>query len=148
MKRNFSQHFEIIYNAFSKAETLQRRRPSNASLGRLLGHPSDGKVKAWKSGQWPSAEDLWRLEKQFGFSLRWLVTGEGDPYGQEGGTAAASADDSDEGVQALQARMQEMERELAEERRLNRQLTARLLVDGVGDKGVASSTGKAGEGRG
>ena len=44
--------------------------------------------------------------------------------------------------------MQEMERELAEERRLNRQLTARLLVDGVGDKGAASSTGKTGEERG
>lgn len=82
-----------------------------------------------------------------GFAYHWLVTGEGDPYGQED-TAATSADDSDEGVQALQARMQEMERELAEERRLNRQLTARLLVDGVGDKGAASSTGKTGEGRG
>ena len=57
-------------------------------------------------------------------------------------------DEGHKSVHSLQARMQEMERELAEERRLNRQLTARLLVDGVGDKGAASSTGKTGEERG
>lgn len=32
--------------------------------------------------------------------------------------------------------------------RLNRKLTARLLVDGVGDNTAASSTGKASDGHG
>ncbi len=34
----------------------------------------------------------------------------------------------------------------AEERRLNRQLTARMLVDGVGDKAAVTNTGKVADG--
>lgn len=45
-------------------------------------------------------------------------------------------------------RIRILESELAEERRLNRQLTAKLLIDGVGDKYVASNTGKTGESAG
>ncbi len=148
MERNFTKLFNIIYDKFIVNFSTNDSGRALMSFARFLGHGHDGKVRAWKKGQWPSAEDCWLISEKMGFSLRWLVTGEGDLYGQEGDITAASADDSDQGVQAMQARMQEMERELAEERRLNRKLTARLLVDGVGDKGVASGTGKTGEGRG
>lgn len=143
MKRNFNQHFVFIYNIFSESEKKQRRRPSNASLARFLGHSGDGKVKAWKAGQWPSAEDIAALEKIFGLSLRWLVTGEGKPYEME----HARPDEAVQAtVRALQLELQEKERELAEERRLNRQLTARMLVDGVGDKAAVTNIGKVADG--
>ena len=142
------QHFDFIYKEYLNQQEARSFGTSYAGFARFLG-VSNGRVQTWREGgKWPGTEDIALLHKKMGFAYHWLVTGEGDPYGQEEGTPAISADDSDEGVQAMQARMQEMERELAEERRLNRQLTARLLVDGVGDKGVANSTGKAGEGRG
>lgn len=46
-------------------------------------------------------------------------------------------------VQCLVAKVAELEAELRESDRLNRQLTTRLLMDGVGDKDAAKSTGKA-----
>lgn len=51
-----------------------------------------------------------------------------------------------ERIKELEQEKIKLEQELAEERRLNRQLTTRLLVDGVGDKGVATNIGKASEG--
>ncbi|WP_337382471.1 hypothetical protein [Desulfovibrio sp.] len=44
------------------------------------------------------------------------------------------------------AKISALEAELREADRLNRKLTARLLVDGVGDNTAASSTGKASDG--
>ena len=46
------------------------------------------------------------------------------------------------------AKISALEAELREADRLNRKLTARLLVDGVGDNTAASSTGKASDGHG
>ena len=46
------------------------------------------------------------------------------------------------------AKISALEAELREADRLNRELTARLLVDGVGDNTAASSTGKASDGHG
>lgn len=77
----------------------------------------------------------------------WLYFGEGEMLEQGLDTISKSAAKPDEdGLAALKIRVGELEAELAEERRLNRQLTTRLLIDGVGDKGAATSIGKAGEG--
>ena len=60
--------------------------------------------------------------------------------------AGLSYDTADgERVKELEQAKAQLEQELAEERRLNRQLTTRLLMDGIGDKGVATNTGKTGE---
>ena len=61
-------------------------------------------------------------------------------------TAMARQESANAPDQAERIRI--LESELAEERRLNRQLTAKLLIDGVGDKHVASNTGKTGESAG
>jgi len=48
----------------------------------------------------------------------------------------------------VRAKISALEAELREADRLNRKLTARLLVDGIGDNTAASSTGKARDGHG
>lgn len=48
----------------------------------------------------------------------------------------------------VRAKISALEAELREADRLNRKLTARLLVDGIGDNTAASSTGKASDGHG
>lgn len=109
---------------------------------------SPGKRQKWSQGQWPSAEDLENLHDKLGFSYRWLITGEGEPFEEDGPPPQTEREAE------LQARLAELEREkemltaeLREADRLNRQLTTRLLVDGVGDKGAATNIGKAGEGQ-
>ncbi len=44
--------------------------------------------------------------------------------------------------------MKRLKNELAETDRVNRQLSARLLIDGVGDKNAATGIGKAADGQG
>lgn len=80
-----------------------------------------------------------------GLNVTWLITGEGNPYDVQPGAVSFAENTA---VQALHTRMQEMERELVEERSLNRKLTTKLLIDGVGDTGAATSTGKASDGHG
>ena len=77
MSRDFSEQFVIIYDKFIELMAANGKKASVLSFGKFLGHGHDGKVKAWKGGQWPSAEDCWTLEKKLKYSLRWLVTGEG-----------------------------------------------------------------------
>lgn len=99
---NFKQHFVIIYNKFIKhAATHNLEAHSKAALGRFLdiGH---GRIQAWEKGQWPSAADLAIIEQKLGFSLRWLVTGEGEPEGKEE-IAGACAQESHEEIEALRS---------------------------------------------
>lgn len=126
---------------------------SQAALGEALG--MSGRTfqgyltKARQDNLWPLLTQIHALYPQI--RREWLWWGEGAMLTSDQSEKDSEPTLRDEGhksVHSLQARMQEMERELAEERRLNRQLTARLLVDGVGDKGAASSTGKTGEERG
>lgn len=80
-QRDFSKNFQLVYDKFIEHLAEHKKFPSLAELGRFLGHGHDGKVRAWKKGQWPSAEDCALIEKLLGFDLRWLVTGEGEPSG-------------------------------------------------------------------
>lgn len=88
---------------------------------------------------WPLLPQILELYPQL--SRDWLYFDEGEMYGEQGGADLAQ-------VEEMGRRLAALEQELAEERRLNRQLTTRLLVDGVGDKGAAIGIGKAGEGQG
>ena len=78
-----------------------------------------------------------------GFAYHWLVTGEGEPY-EMAGISPPHPDVNER----YETEIQNLREELAEERRLNRQLTAKLLIDGVGDKAAATNTGKAADGHG
>lgn len=70
----------------------------------------------------------------------WLYFSEGEMYGGHREQSPAQ-------VKEMSKRLAALEQELAEERRLNRQLTTRLLVDGAGDKGAATGIGKTGAGQ-
>lgn len=75
-------------------------------------------------------------------SRDWLYFGEGEAF-HEG--VAKSAPTLGR-VAELEAQVNQLQEELADERRLSRQLTAKLLIDGVGDKGAVTSIGKAADG--
>lgn len=79
-ERNFSHLFDIIYDKFIELCKNSGTPSGTLTFGKFLGHGHDGRVRAWKKGQWPSAEDCWTIEKKLGFNLRWLITGEGEPF--------------------------------------------------------------------
>lgn len=91
MARDFSKAFEIVYDKFAKLQDASSKKSSVLAFGKFLGHGHDGRVKAWKGGQWPSAEDCWELSKILEIDLLWLVTGEGDPFPSPPTDAEASA---------------------------------------------------------
>ena len=82
---DFSQLFKIIYEKYTLLAKKHGAAPSLYGLARLLG-VSHSKTGAWEKGQWPSAKDCAAIEKLLGFSLRWVVTGEGDPEGADAPT--------------------------------------------------------------
>lgn len=164
MDGDFSLLFEIIYEKYSDIAISMGSNPSVLGFSKFLGLKNDGKVKAWKKGQWPSAEDLASMHEKLGFSYRWLVTGKGDPF--DGGNAETHELPSQEEYETLKGKITELERENAELRsRLNieagenwqarlseleaavRQLQTQLFVDGVGDKSAATGIGKAAGGQ-
>ena len=162
---DFSLLFEIIYEKYSDIAISMGSSPSVLGFSKFLGLKNDGKAKAWKKGQWPSAKDCWWLAKKFILNIEWLLTGEGEPFDEN--SAEKHSLPSQEEYEALKDRLAELVRENAELRsRVNveaggslqarlseleatvRQLQTRLLVDGVGDKAVATSIGKAAGGQG
>lgn len=90
---------------------------------------------------WPLLPKILELYPQL--NRDWLYFGEGEMYATDEHPRPSPAQ-----VEEMGKRIAALEQELAEERHLNRQLTTRLLVDGVGDKGAASNTEKTGEGAG
>lgn len=83
MENDFSQHFVLLYDKFCELTKSSGARDSNLAFARFLGHEHDGKVRAWKKGQWPSAEDCWILHRKLGCSLEWLVSGQGKPWPEQ-----------------------------------------------------------------
>ena len=87
---------------------------------------------------WPLLPRILELYPQL--NRDWLYFSEGEMYGGHRERSPAQ-------VKEMSKRLAALEQELAEERRLNRQLTTRLLVDGAGDKGAATGIGKTGAGQ-
>lgn len=75
----------------------------------------------------------------------WLYIGQ-EPAFRDGEAAEPTL--TREHVATLEAENARLKQELAEADRLNRQLTARLLVEGSGDKAGQASIGKASAGHG
>lgn len=88
---------------------------------------------------WPLLPKILELYPQL--NRDWLYFGEGEMYATDEHPRPSPAQ-----VEEMEKRMAALEQELAEERRLNRQLTTRLLVDGETDKGAATNTGATGTG--
>ena len=80
MPRDWSQPFKIIYDIFSSSSHINEFGKSKLGLARFLGL-SQGKTQAWEKGQWPSADDLWVIAEKLGLDYKWLITGNGDPFG-------------------------------------------------------------------
>ena len=114
--KNFSEMFAALYACYGENSRAKGTTPSYLSFARFLGHGHEGRIRAWKKGQWPSAEDIWQLHLKLGFSLRWLVSGEGDPF-----EAANPINISDSGstadAAALVVRLEALEREIGQKGR-------------------------------
>ena len=82
--KDFKKHFAFIYSRFKKLAEEHGTVASRLGLARYL-DLSHGKITAWDKGQWPSAEDCWLLHQKFGFSLEWLISGEGEPCLEKAG---------------------------------------------------------------
>lgn len=161
-------NYEIVYEHFRSLADSKGFKANVRGFCDFL-EISAGKRQKWSLGQWPSAEDLEKLHDRLGFSYRWLITGEGEPF-EEGRSrleAGIAKKEEEARVQALEARLQELEQEnaalrakltssevgelsgrLAELESTVRQLQTRLLIDGVGDKNAAIGIGKAADGQG
>lgn len=146
--------YQLVYDYFCSVADSKGSKATVRGFCDFLGI-SAGKRQKWSQGQWPSAEDLENLHDKLGFSYRWLITGEGDPF-EEGGTlpeAEVAKREEKEKRLRLEARLQELERktaaleeELREADRVNRKLTTRLLIEDATDKGAATDTGATGTG--
>lgn len=78
-KRNWAKNYQIVYSYYRTRNQAKKLKLSHRSFCEFLGI-SLGKREKWQKGQWPSAEDLNSLHNKLGFSYRWLITGEGDPF--------------------------------------------------------------------
>lgn len=142
---DFSQRFEFIYKFFSKDAVARGYRASKLALAKYL-TISQGKLQKWESGQVPQPDDLKLLHDTFGLSYAWLITGDGEPLDRQTNTEQVEAwrlEEIEKENYSLKARLEQTEAELREERSLNRQLTARLLVEGTTDKATAAAIAKA-----
>jgi hypothetical protein len=115
----FTQHYKIIYDKFIfVAGDLWPH--SNIGFSKFLGHDHDGRVRAWKKGQWPSAYDCWIIHQKLGFNLQWLLTGEGEMLRTEGaetatklgGAADPSATDQAAKINKLEAEIKRLQNDL------------------------------------
>ena len=126
----------------------QDRGVSQAKLAEIVG------VYPQKFSQWlneKSQKNLWEhlpkiLDAFPDIRPEWLYYDDG-PMLRDAADAQPNLDLEQQLVEA-RAKIAALEAELREADRLNRKLTARLLVDGVGDNADASNTGKASEGHG
>lgn len=123
---------------------------SQASIARKIG------VLSQSFNQWlnpKSQKNLWEhlpviLEMFPHVRREWLYFGEGEILVSHDEISHSTPEAPAEDIVALQTKVAELEAELREADRLNRQLTTRLLIDGTGDKdGAKSTVGKAADGQ-
>lgn len=119
MAKDFSHLYKIIYDYFLKHPDSSTLGTSRRAFAKWL-DVSTGKAQAWEDkGQWPSAEDLETLHKKMGFSYRWLVTGEGEPFDET--ESSPPSPPVRKPAPIVDTRMDELEREKTE-------LTQKLLT--------------------
>lgn len=138
---SFKQRFEIIYDYFYKNAGADGRQTSKLALSRLLGI-SQGKMQNWEKGQMPAAADIKTIHDKLGFSYDWLITGQGPQFENSVQADPAVVQELKDKLTATENKLAATENELTEANRLNRHLTAKLLVgagQGVGAAGEANA---------
>lgn len=115
---------------------------TQAKFAEALG-ASPSKFNQWLNPK--SQKNLWEhlptiLEMFPDVRREWLYFGEGEPFGNDSPASLGPEGIPAEDVTALQSKVAELEAELRQADRLNRQLVIRFLVDGVGDKDGAKNT--------
>jgi len=75
----WQQQFEIIKEIASKEMQKAGTVFSISALDRFLNLETK-RARYWDRGQRPTASDLVRISDKLGISLRWLITGEGEPH--------------------------------------------------------------------
>lgn len=101
-----------------------------------------------KENQDKLSAHLWALLEVYPDVRRdWLFFDEGQPFDDPppSETQAAQAPPLVD-IADMTAELATLRAELVEERRMNRKLVTRLLIDGVGDKGVPTNIAKAADG--
>lgn len=126
---------------------LKKKKVSQAALGNHLGFsPQNFSTCFSPKAQRRFWEHLPKILELFpDVRPEWLYMGQ-EPAFKDG--TEAEPGPGKERLAELEAENARLRQELDEERALNRKLTARLLVDGVGDKDARTSTGKAADGHG
>lgn len=120
----------------------ERKNISLAKIAEIIG------VYPQKFNQWlneKSQKNLWEhlpkiLDAMPDVRGEWLYMGQ-EPAFKNGGTAEDLPTRNE--MQALKDENERLKAELAEADRINRKLTARMLIDGVGDKDASHNTAKA-----
>lgn len=75
----WTEKHKIVYEFFCTVAPSKGVKSTNQGFCDYLGITS-GKLHKWTKGQWPSAEDLEAIHDKLGFSYRWLITGEDEPF--------------------------------------------------------------------
>lgn len=115
---NFKDRFAIIYKRYYEWGIQNGFKPSKLGLSRFLNVPQ-GTMQNWEyKGKIPSGKDLKTIHDKLGFSYDWLISGEGEMLDQAAEKLASQ------------------EAEIAK-------LKTLILVDGVGDSGGLTNTGRA-----
>lgn len=128
----------------------EAKKMTQAKFAEAIG-ASPSKFNQWLNAK--SQKNIWEhlptiLEMFPDVRREWLFLGEGDIFANTQPEQDGQQNSAKDRMEEMQSKMDALERELAEERRLNRQLTTRLLVDGVGDKDASKNTaGKAADGQ-
>ena len=134
--------FSQLYNRVRYL--LKIKRYSQEMLAEYLGVPQTTLSRWLTEGSqknlFPHLERLLTLWPDV--NPEWLYRNIGEPFG----VGHSVVGQGDRALAAMQAKVEQLEAELSAERHLNRQLTAKLLIDGVGDKAAVTSIGKAAEG--
>jgi hypothetical protein len=105
---SWQEQFVIIKKIASEKMRQAGKTFSISALDRFLDLETK-RARYWDRGQRPTASDLVRISDKLGISLRWLVTGEGEPL--DGDTALAAPDGST-ALAAAEARIRDLERRL------------------------------------
>ncbi|MDR1359632.1 MAG: hypothetical protein LBJ82_01510, partial [Deltaproteobacteria bacterium] len=111
--KTFSQLFDIVYDKFIEMAGSQGFPKSNLGFSKFLGHEHDGRVRAWKGGQWPNAQDCWLIHKKLDMPLPLILTGQNE-------------DETPRGSSPQPEREQELNMEIMELLRENRELRLRI----------------------
>lgn len=130
---DFSQRFEIVYQKFAVEALTAGRQSSKLAFSRFM-NVKQGKMQAWERGQIPRPDDLIAMHDKLGFSLRWLLTGEGEQFDENSPAIAEGA---------MAKKIAELETKLAKEQELNHRLMKRLLGEDGSDTQATGDVGKA-----